>query len=216
MYFSVSPQAYLDSLEGNTNTNTILETVPHGSLTFTFSMNKENLAFWRNALIVSTNNKWLGSHWQTKLSGSCVGTAVPQFYQFPWAGMGWAAWEGFAASFQRTGFPLVLLISCHLVTFALAFGEHRTFIPPVSQCPLHSACLLRCFDHSSFKYLCAEFLRPASQYIAAHAGGTTVDANLKLFKSVILCCKDGFLCCATSWSCQILESTELFSGLPGG
>lgn len=62
MYFSVSPQAYLDSLEGNTNTNTILETVPHGSLTFTFSMNKENLAFWRNALIVSTNNKWLGSH----------------------------------------------------------------------------------------------------------------------------------------------------------
>lgn len=48
MYFSVSPQAYLDSLEGNTNTNTIIETVPPGSLTF--SINKENLAFWRNVL----------------------------------------------------------------------------------------------------------------------------------------------------------------------
>lgn len=177
MYFSVSPQAYLDSLEGNTNTNTILETVPHGSLTFTFSIKKENMAFWRNILIVSTNKcLWLRNHWQTRFSGSYVGTAVPQLHQLPWAGMGWGAWEGFAAIFQRTGLPLVLLISCHL-----AFGEHRTFIPPVSQCPLHSACLLKYFDHSSLKYLCAEFLRPTSQYIAAHAGGTTFDASLKLF-----------------------------------
>lgn len=63
MYFSVSPQAYLDSLEGNTNTKTILETVPHGSLTFPLSINKENLAFWRNVLIVSTNKcLWLRNH----------------------------------------------------------------------------------------------------------------------------------------------------------
>lgn len=94
---------------------------------------------------------------------------------------GLSCWEDFAASSQRTGFPLVLLISCHLVTFALAFGEHRTFIPPVSQCPLCSACLLKCFDHSSLKYLCAEFLIPTSQYIAAHAGSTTADTSLKLF-----------------------------------
>lgn len=60
MYFSVSPQAYLDSLEGNTYTNTILETVPYGSVTFTVSINKKNLAFWRNILIVSTNKcLWL-------------------------------------------------------------------------------------------------------------------------------------------------------------
>lgn len=45
MYFSVSPQAYLDSLEGNTNTTTIVETIPRGSLTFTFNINRENLAF---------------------------------------------------------------------------------------------------------------------------------------------------------------------------
>lgn len=122
MYFSVSPQAYLDSLEGNTNTNTVLETVPHGSPTFTLSINKENLAFWRNVLIVSTNKCLsLRSHWQTRLSGSFVGTAVPQLHQFPWTGMGWAAWEGFAASFQRTGFPLVLLISC--VATQLSLGD---------------------------------------------------------------------------------------------
>lgn len=44
---------------------------------------------------------------------------------------GLSCWEDFAASFQRTDFPLVLLISCHLVTFTLAFGENRTFIPSV-------------------------------------------------------------------------------------
>lgn len=94
-----------------------------------------------------------------------------------------SCWEGFAASFQRTGFPLVLLITSHFVTFALAFGEHRTFFPPVNQCPPHSTCLLKCFDHSSLKYLCAEFLRPTSQYAAAHAGGTTVGATLKTVHS---------------------------------
>lgn len=90
---------------------------------------------------------------------------------------GLSCWEGFAA--VSRGEALVLLISCHLVT--LAFGGHRTFIPPVSQCPLHSACLLKYLDHSSLKYLCAEFLKPTSQYVAAHAGGTTVGATLKLF-----------------------------------
>lgn len=94
---------------------------------------------------------------------------------------GLSCWEGFAASFQRTGFPLVLLVSCLLVAFALAFGEHKTLSHPCSQCPLHCACLLKYFDHSSLKCLCAEFLRSASQCIAAHVGGTTVDASLKLF-----------------------------------
>lgn len=35
-------------------------------------------------------------------------------------------------------------------------------------------------------------------------------------QSIILCCKDGFPSCATPWSHQILESAELFSGVPGG
>lgn len=68
--------------------------------------------------------------------------------------------EGFEASFWRTSFPLLLLISRHSVIFALAFGEcRRTFTPPMQ--PTSSAfCLPKYFEHSSLKYLCSECLRP--------------------------------------------------------
>lgn len=39
---------------------------------------------------------------------------------------------------------------------------------------------------------------------------------LNCSQSVILCWKDGFPNCAAPWSHQVLDSNELFSGLPGG
>lgn len=107
MYFSVSPQAYLDSLEGNTNTNTILETVPSGSLIFTLSTNKENLAFWRNLLVLSTNKcLWL-RNWEISDNPDFLGVVQGLLWHSCIISheQGWAELlGGICSQFQRTGF----------------------------------------------------------------------------------------------------------------
>lgn len=123
--------------------------------------------------------------------------------------------EGFEASFRRTSFLLLLLISCHSVIFALAFGEHRrTLSHPCSQ-------------SSAFCLPAKVFWTFIFEIPVPWIPKTTISCTLLLILEawvlmpvlncswpIIFYCKDGFPSCATSCSHQVLESAELLSELP--
>ena len=124
--------------------------------------------------------------------------------------------EGFEASFQRTSFPLLLLISHPSVIFALAFGEHRrAFVPAVQ--PISSAFCLHAKVFWAFIFGIPVPWIPKTTILCTLL--LILEARLLMPVlncpwPVILYCKDGFPTCATSCCCQILESAELLSELP--